>query len=432
VNICIQTLGCKVNQYETQALETIFTERGHSICTSDMPCDAYIVNTCAVTAESGRKSRQAIRHAKRQHPGAIIAVCGCFSQIEPEEMRSLGADLISGSGGRVEFADALEQIWQDRQVRNLVDDPRRRHTFESLPAGSLSARTRAMLKIQDGCSNFCSYCIIPYTRGPVRSLPLEKAAAEAARLNAQEYRELVITGIEISSYGRDFNDGTTLIDVISAISTQTPHMRLRLGSLEPRTATDDFCRQLAALPNICNHFHLSMQSGCDATLSRMRRKYTSADFFDSLTNFRRYFPGCGITTDMIVGFPGETEAEFEQSLQFIQKCHFSAMHIFPYSPRPGTPAAEMPGQVDKRVKHLRARRAAETAAQMEQVFLDSCIGKTLNVLFEQETAGHSTGHAENYCLVSVEKDGIRNEILPVLVTKSGRSTLFGKIMVKEV
>jgi len=428
VKIYIQTLGCKVNQYETQALETLLTGRGHTICDTDESCDAFIVNTCAVTAESGRKSRQTIRRLKAAHPGAVAAVCGCYSQISPEDAAALGADLIYGSGERLRFADDLEQMFSEKKQVVRVDEPMRRREFEELPAGHLHGRTRAMLKIQDGCDNFCSYCIIPYARGPVRSMPVDNAASEAKRLSAEGYRELVITGIEIASYGKDLHDGKTLADAILAISRSAPEARLRLGSLEPRIINGEFCTALKNAGNLCPHFHLSLQSGCDAVLSRMHRKYNTARFYESVTLLREYFPNCGITADLIVGFPGETEEEFSETLAFIEKCAFSSMHIFPYSRRPGTIAARLPDQVENAVKRDRARRSAAVADEMKKRFLISCVGSVQSVLFETESGGRCVGHAENYCEVSVSGTKLRNTVLNVQITAVKGSTLLGEII----
>ncbi|SHI10638.1 threonylcarbamoyladenosine tRNA methylthiotransferase MtaB [Sporobacter termitidis DSM 10068] len=428
MRFCSETLGCKVNQYETQALETILLSRGHAAAQPGEGCDTVIINTCAVTAESGRKSRQAVRRLHKLEPGAVIAVCGCFSQVSPEEASALGADLVAGSGDRHAFADALERLVRERTAVRLIDDPARRRVFEELPAGSVAGRTRAMLKIQDGCQNFCAYCIIPYARGPVRSLPLERAAAEAARLNAEGYGEIVVTGIEISSYGKDLEGGVTLIDALEAVGAAAPAARLRLGSLEPRTITEEFAARLKGLPNLCDHFHLSLQSGCDATLKRMKRRYTTDGFYEAVCLLRRYFPGCGITADLIVGFPGETEEEFEATLAFIKKCAFSAMHVFPYSVRPGTPAAVMDGQVDKQVKHARARRASAAARAMSRAFAESCVGTTLDVLFEREEDGVCCGHAGNYLEVGVSGAALRNQRLKVYINCEKNGNLFGEIV----
>ena len=285
-----------------------------------------------------------------------------------------------------------------------------------------------MLKVEDGCVNFCSYCIIPYARGAIRSLPLDKAREQAAALAAEGYRELVLTGIEISSWGHEFKDGSTLMDLIEAVCQAAPQCRVRLGSLEPRTVTEDFCRRGAALPNLCPHFHLSMQSGCDTVLKRMNRKYDTARFYESVALLRQYFDRPGITTDLIVGFPGETEEEFGETLAFIRKCAFSAMHIFPYSKRPGTPAAKMPGQVPNAVKEERAHRAAAVAAELERAYLEQWVGQSLPVLFEEERDGHWRGYTTRYTEVRVDsKENLHNQLRTVRLERVEDNALAGHL-----
>ena len=416
MNIAFYTLGCKVNQYETQALEQLLTQRGHTLVPFEGEADAYIINTCSVTAVSDKKSRQIIRRTRKTAPDALIAVCGCYPQTHPQDMEELSIDLVSGTGDRTGFVNLLERTWAERQPVTALDDAMKRRTFEVLPAGGLEGRTRAMLKVEDGCVNFCTYCIIPYARGPIRSLPLEEARAQAARLAVEGYRELVLTGIEISSWGHEFRDGTSLIDLIEAVCAAAPDCRVRLGSLEPRTITEDFCRRASRLPNLCPHFHLSMQSGCDAVLKRMNRKYDTARYYEGVALLRRWFDRPGVTTDLIVGFPGETEEEFQETLAFIQKCAFSAMHIFPYSKRPGTPAAKMPGQVLKAVKEDRAHRAAAVAARMERTYLDQWVGETVPVLFEEEREGLWRGHTTRYTEVMAPSgENLHNRLRSVRV-----------------
>nr|CRY96155.1 hypothetical protein [uncultured prokaryote] len=304
MRIAFCTLGCKVNQYETQALERLFTARGHVLAPFEGEADVYIINSCTVTAESDKKSRQAVRQARKRSPGALIALCGCYPQTHPGDMADLPVDLAAGTGDRRGFVELVERAWQDRRSITALDDAMGRRVFEPLPAGGLEGRTRAMLKVEDGCTNFCAYCIIPYARGPVRSLPLQNAAAQAAGLAAEGYRELVLTGIEISSWGRDLRDGTSLIDLVEAVCAAAPRCRVRLGSLEPRTITGAFCARAAKLDNLCPHFHLSMQSGCDATLARMNRKYDTARFYESVSLLRRHFDRPAVTTDMIAGPAG--------------------------------------------------------------------------------------------------------------------------------
>ena len=354
----IYTLGCKVNQYETQALETELKRRGHELVPFETEADAYIVNTCTVTAVSDKKSRGVIRRARKRCPRAVVAVCGCYAQTDPEAVAALGVDLVSGTGDRMGFLGEVERLADERARFDgaeppigasvsapeiLVDNIMTHRAYEHLSAGGLAQRTRAMLKVEDGCVNFCTYCIIPYARGPVRSLPMAEAEAEAKRLAEEGYREIVLTGIEISSWGQDLRDGTGLIDLVEAVCAAAPGARVRLGSLEPRTITGEFCRRAARLPNLCPHFHLSMQSGCDATLKRMNRKYDTARYYESVRLLRESFARPAITTDLIVGFPGETEEEFADTLAFVERCAFSSMHIFPYSRRPGWTASRRVG-----------------------------------------------------------------------------------------
>lgn len=426
MRVAVYTLGCKVNQYETQAMEAELRRRGHEIVPFSGDADAYVVNTCSVTAVSDQKSRQAIHRAQKAHPNAVVAVCGCYPQTHLEEVRKLGADLIAGTGDRAGFADLLERAVRERTPAEAVDRSFDRRIFEVLPAGGLSTRTRAMLKVEDGCVNFCSYCIIPYARGPVRSLPLDRAAAEVRRLREEGYREIVLTGIEISSWGQDLKDGKTLIDLVEVICREGRDLRVRLGSLEPRTVTEEFCRRAAALPNLCPHFHLSLQSGCDETLHRMNRKYGTVRFLESVRLLREHFDRPAVTTDLITGFPGETEEEFGKTLAFIEECGFAAMHIFPYSIRPGTPAAKLP-QVPKAVKEERAARASELAKTMHRRYLEGCVGRTYPVLFERKKEGTYAGHAPNYMEVLAEGEGLHNRVVDTEITGTDGAVLFGRI-----
>ena len=430
MKIAFYTLGCKVNQYETQALEQLVTQRGHSLVPFEETADAYVINTCTVTAVSDKKSRQVIRRARKSAPDAVIAVCGCYPQTHPDDVEKLGVDLIAGTGDRTGFVDLLEREWRDRQPITALDDAFQRRSFESLPAGGLEGRTRAMLKMEDGCVNFCSYCIIPYARGRVRSLPLADCVRQARELEAAGYREIVLTGIEISSWGQDLEGKPELMEAIEAICQGlSPDTRVRLGSLEPRTITPDFCRRAAALPNLCPHFHLSMQSGCDTVLARMNRKYDSNRYYKSVTFLHEAYDRPAVTTDLIVGFPGETEEEFQQTLDFIQKCAFSAMHIFPYSKRPGTPAAKLPGQVRNAVKEERAHRAAQIARTMQDTYLDSWVGETVPVLFEEEREGLWRGHTTRYCEVEVQSvQPLHNQLRQVQITGHAGGALQGVLV----
>jgi len=426
MRVAICTLGCKVNQYETQAMEQELLRRGHSLVDFEEEADAYVVNTCSVTAVSDKKSRQMLRRAKKQNPAAVVAACGCYSQTHADEAEGLEVDLVAGTGDRTGFLGLLEEAVEERRHIRAIDRSFERRVFEVLPAGGMSERTRAMLKVEDGCVNFCTYCIIPYARGPVRSAPLAVAAEQAAGLAAEGYREIVVTGIEISSWGRDLKTGETLIDLLEAICAAAPGVRIRLGSLEPRTVTEEFCCRAAQLPMLCPQFHLSLQSGCDATLKRMNRKYDTARFAQSVALLNQYFEHPAITTDLITGFPEETEEEFEATLSFIRSCGFAQMHIFPYSVRPGTPAANMT-QIPKSVKEERAHRAAAVAAEMRREYLAGCVGKVYPVLFEQPREGKFFGHAPNYMEVLAEGENLHNQVRNVKITGTDGERLTGSI-----
>jgi len=424
MKIGFYTLGCKVNQYETQAMEQILHDRG--IETGDLKesCDAYIINTCSVTAVADKKNRAVIRRVRRDNPNAVLAVCGCYTQHAAEKLDGLGIDVIGGSGQRLEFLEKVLEAVQTRESATVLDAALRRRSFEVLPAGGLDGRTRAMLKVQDGCVNFCSYCIIPYTRGPVRSAPLELAVEQAKELAEEGFREIIVTGIEIASWGVDLPGKPKLETLITAVCQAVPGLRVRLGSLEPRVITEGFCAEMAKLPNLCPQFHLSMQSGCDTVLERMKRKYDTARYLQSVELLYKYFPDCAVTTDMIVAFPGETEEEFLESLAFIKKCRFADMHIFPYSRRPGTPADKMPGQHSNAVKEDRSRRAIAVAEEMNKAYREAMIGKTQEVLFEEEQDGFFVGHAPNYMKIYVKGEDLHNKILRVCVEKIYKDGLF--------
>ena len=426
------TLGCKVNQYETQAMEQTLLALGHTLGDFSEACDGYIINTCTVTAVADKKNRAVIRRCRRENPQAVIGVCGCYAQVDPDAIRALGVDVISGSGERETFLQLMLQAVGSRQHLEALDDAMKRRTFEPLPAGGLVGRTRAMLKVQDGCCNFCSYCIIPYARGPVRSAPLEMAVDQAGSLARSGYRELVLTGIEIASWGADLKNGLTFTDLVEAVCRAAPDCRVRLGSLEPRIVTREFCDRLKRLPNLCPQFHLSMQSGCDTVLKRMRRKYDTARYYQSVTLLKETFPGCAVTTDMIVAFPGETEEEFQASLAFIRRCGFADMHIFPYSRRPGTPADRMEGQHGNAVKEARSAAAIAVAEEMKAAYEDGMVGRSYEVLFEEPAdGGLYTGHAPNYIRVYAPGEKLHNCLRRVRVTGRYGEGVLGEIVGDE-
>ena len=427
MKIGFYTLGCKTNQYETQAMERLAVAMGHSVGSFQEACDAYIINTCSVTAVADKKNRAVIRRCRREHADAVIGVCGCYSQHDAAAVKPLGATVLGGSGQREAFLHAVIEAVQTRKEAAVLDAALRRREFEILPPGGLTERTRAMLKVQDGCVNFCTYCIIPYTRGPVRSAPLALAVEQAKALATAGYREMVVTGIEIASWGADLPGKPSLATLIAALCEAVPQVRIRLGSLEPRIITEDFCRELAKYPNLCPQFHLSLQSGSDTVLARMKRKYDTARYYESVTLLREFFPGCAVTTDMIVAFPGETEEEFAESLGFIQKCAFADMHIFPYSRRPGTPADKMPGQHSNAVKESRSRAAIALAEEMSRAYRKAMTGTVQQVLFEEPEDGCFTGHAPNYVKVYVKGEHLHNEIRPVRILEIFRDGVLGEL-----
>jgi len=451
MKFCTTTLGCKVNQVETEAVESVLISHGHELLKTGDGCDVCIINTCAVTAESVRKSRQAVRRMRKLEPAALIAVCGCLSQLKEDDIRALEADIIGGSGDRIGFAAEIEKQYaagqniveidsdsdintnEDKsralsyQKKSLIDAPLERAAFEELPLGGSSGRTRAFLKVEDGCDNYCAYCIIPYARGAVRSLPIERAAEQAGQLGKQGFKEIVITGIEISSYGKDLGAKVTIIDLMREISATVPETRLRLGSLDPSIFTKEFCKALSEMPNLCDHFHLSLQSGCDDTLRRMGRKYDSKTAMQSISTLRKLFPNCGITADLIIGFPGETDDEFRQTIELIKKARFSDMHIFPFSKRPGTRAADMPNQTTKAVRRERARTAKEVSETMTSDFLEAQIGKNLKVLIERKNDGYWIGHSGNYLEVAIKNEAAKNELVDAYILGHENGRLVGEI-----
>lgn len=423
----ITALGCKVNQYEAQAIETLLHAHGFTAAADGEPVDLIVVNTCAVTAEGGRKSRQMIRKLREEHPQALCAVCGCWSQLSPEDAASIGADVVHGSGSKQAFVDDILRAFREHAPVTCVDNPFQRFDFEPLPAGAAYGRTRAMLKIQDGCNNFCTYCVIPYTRGRIRSLPLEEMARQAAHLAAEGYRELVLTGIEIASYGKDFKPQVPLTELLEKLLTAQPNVQFRLGSLDPRAVDDAFCERLAGFANLARHFHLSMQSGCDTVLRRMNRHYTSEEFYRCVERLRRAFPDCSVTTDLIVGFPGETEDEFTQTLAFLERCAFASVHVFPYSVREGTKAAAMPGQLDQQTKTARAERAKQVAETLSAAYRKQFVGRTLYALPEHPTGGLWAAHGRYGFPVYIEDKAEKNHPVTVKVIGLHKDGVLAKI-----
>ena len=419
------TLGCKVNLFETQALQQLAQERGHEIVENG--ADAVIVNTCTVTSVSDHKNIRAFHKLRKENPHAVIAACGCFAQIDPERIRKTEeVDIICGTRDRAAVIGLCENA-----VLHLPPAGEERDgqgCFEYLPAGVPDGRTRALLKIEDGCDNFCAYCIIPYARGRVRSMVPEQALQEAARLLREGVHEIVLTGIEIASYGRDLVPPVSLTDLLCRLLAANPAMRFRLGSLDPRIVDREFCERSAGFSNLARHFHLSLQSGCDSVLQRMGRKYTTEAYYDKVQLLKKYFPDCSVTTDLIVGFPRETEEEFAQTLAFLEKCAFSAVHVFPFSIREKTRAARMDGQLPKAVKAERAARAQKAAAALTEKYLGRFVGKTLEVLPEHCVGGRWMSHGQYGFPIYIEGGGIyKNTPVAVEVRGLFRDGLLGKI-----
>ena len=421
------TLGCKVNQYETDAMRGSFEAEGYEVKEFSQEASVYVINTCTVTNMADRKSRQMMHRAKKKNPDGIIVAVGCYVQAAKEQLEEdTLIDLVIGNNMKSQVVQIVEQYIQDNRHTEdrdaYVADIAHSHEYETMHIEMVSEHTRAYIKIQDGCNQFCSYCIIPYARGRVRSRKMEDILQEVRNLTANGYKEIVLTGIHISSYGLDFEHtadeqedyvpfkNSALIDLIEALSGIEGLERIRLGSLEPRIITENFVRRLCKVPQICPHFHLSLQSGCDETLKRMNRHYTTALYLEKCGILRQYFDRPALTTDVIVGFPGETEEEFAQTERFLETVHFSDMHIFKYSKRRGTKAADMPNQIDPQIQSVRSEKLIALGERMKDDFLEACKDQEQIVLIEEETeidgTKYMTGHSKNYIRCAFEMDGL--------------------------
>lgn len=428
------TLGCKVNQYETDAMRGSFEAEGYEVKEFSQEASVYVINTCTVTNMADRKSRQMMHRAKKKNPDGIIVAVGCYVQAAKEQLEEdTLIDLVIGNNMKSQVVQIVEQYIQDNRHTEdrdaYVADIAHSHEYETMHIETVSEHTRAYIKIQDGCNQFCSYCIIPYARGRVRSRKMEDILQEVRNLTANGYKEIVLTGIHISSYGLDFEHtadeqedygpfkNSALIDLIEVLSGIEGLERIRLGSLEPRIITENFVRRLCKVPQICPHFHLSLQSGCDETLKRMNRHYTTALYLEKCGILRQYFDRPALTTDVIVGFPGETEEEFAQTERFLETVHFSDMHIFKYSKRRGTKAADMPNQIDPQLQSVRSEKLIALGKRMKDDFLEACKDQEQIVLIEEETeidgTKYMTGHSKNYIRCAFEMD----ELVPNMVIK---------------
>ena len=413
----LHNLGCKVNAYETEAMQHLLEEAGYEIVPFTQKADVYVINTCSVTNMADRKSRQMLHKAKKNNPDSIVVAAGCYVQTsEKEVLNDLSVDIVIGNDRKHDLVRLLEEYSLD-SVNDTVDDINDgKHDFEELFIDQTKEHTRAFIKVQDGCNQFCSYCIIPYARGRVRSRRFENVIAEVGRLAANGFKEVVLTGIHLSSYGVDFEEATGLLELIQAVNAVKGIERIRLGSLEPKIVTDHFASELSKLDKICPHFHLSLQSGCDATLKRMNRKYTTKEYERGCELLRKYFVHPAITTDVIVGFPGETEEEFEQTKAYLEHIHFYEMHIFKYSKRKGTRAAVMPDQIDEQIKAARSEKLIALGHDMSKEFRKFYIGKNEEVLFEEKAVigdkEYFVGYTKEYVKVAKKTaENLENQIV---------------------
>lgn len=413
----LHNLGCKVNAYETEAMQHLLEEAGYEIVPFTQKADVYVINTCSVTNMADRKSRQMLHKAKKNNPDSIVVAAGCYVQTsEKEVLNDLSVDIVIGNDRKHDLVRLLEEYSLD-SVNDTVDDINDgKHDFEELFIDQTKEHTRAFIKVQDGCNQFCSYCIIPYARGRVRSRRFENVIAEVERLAANGFKEVVLTGIHLSSYGVDFEEATGLLELIQAVNAVKGIERIRLGSLEPKIVTEHFASELSKLDKICPHFHLSLQSGCDETLKRMNRKYTTKEYERGCELLRKYFVHPAITTDVIVGFPGETEEEFEQTKAYLEHIHFYEMHIFKYSKRKGTRAAVMPGQIDEQIKAARSEKLIALGHDMSKEFRKFYIGKNEEVLFEEKAVigdkEYFVGYTKEYVKVAKKTDeNLENQIV---------------------
>ena len=422
------TLGCKVNQYETEAISELFCKEGYEIVGYEEYADVYVINTCTVTAMSDRKSRQIIRRAKKHNPNAIVVVTGCYAQTNPEAVAEIeGVNLIVGTDDRKRIAELCKSISPDEQ-RSCVGDIMKQHKFEDLTITECHDRTRAYIKIQEGCNQFCSYCIIPYARGPIRSRDLEDVIRETKILADNGYTEVIYTGIHVASFGLDTGK-PLLAELLCRADKIDGIRRIRLSSIEPMTLNEEFIESIKSCSKLCRHFHLSLQSGCDETLKRMNRKYTTEEYAKIAEGLRKHFPGAAITTDIMTGFPGETDEEFSETLEFVKKIRFADAHIFQYSPRKGTPAAKRADQIPPQIKEKRSKRLIELCGQTRDDFISSFKGKTVEVLFERKKNGNIyEGKTSNYITVEVESEKpISGTYQNVIINKTENGTAFGTV-----
>lgn len=431
--VAFYTLGCKVNQYETNAMEQQFIQNNYKIVENTEKADIYVINTCTVTNMADRKSRQMLRRVKEINQSAVIVVCGCYAQVAKTELEQIPeVDIILGINEKNKIVQIVEEYLASKNNIIEVADVSKQKEFLDFGDVTYTEKNRAVIKVQDGCNMFCSYCLIPYARGRIRSRKIENVVSEIKKIAKQGIKEVVITGIHVASYGKDFeNENIRLINLLEEINKIEGIARIRLSSLEPTIVDEEFAQRLSKLEKICDHFHLSLQSGCDATLKRMNRKYTTARYKEATEILRKFYPNANFTTDVIVGFPGETDEEFDQTYQFLKEIEFYKMHIFKYSPRKGTVAEKLPNQVDGNIKEERSKKLIELSNNMQNEKNSQYIGKTVKVLFEEYENGYYKGHTTNYMVVKVpekEQDGFIDNIKDIEITENDTQTeeLIGK------
>ena len=426
--VAFYTLGCKVNQYETNAMIQQFQEHGYELVEFEEKADIYIINTCTVTNMSDKKSREILRRAKKQNPVSTLVAVGCYAQVGKEKLEQIPEiDLILGTNEKNNIVAYVEKYRKEKKREEVVTDVMQMREFQDFGTITYTDKNRAAIKVQDGCDRFCSYCIIPYARGRVRSRKIESVVKEAEEISKKGVKEIVITGIHIASYGKDLPGNISLIHLLEALNAVPTIQRIRLGSLEPKLMTKEFIERLVKLEKICDHFHLSLQSGCNATLARMNRRYTTEEFYEVVTMLRQAYPNVSLTTDIIVGFPGETEEEFEETYQFLQKVQFYKMHVFKYSPRSGTKAAQMKEQIDGNKKEIRSNRLLELSDKNQQEQNKKEFGKVVEVLWEEYKDGYYIGHTTNYEEVKINtQEQLENTITKVTITGTNGLTLLGE------
>ena len=430
--VAFHTLGCKVNQYETEAMEELFEKNNYSIVNENDIADIYVINTCTVTNLSDRKSRQFIRKAKRLNKNGVIAVVGCYSQVSPSEVEKIdGVDVIIGTSDRRRIVELCERAMDTNEIINVVQNIKTYKKFEKIDIDDIKSKTRAYIKIQDGCNQFCSYCIIPYARGPIRSRAIDDIIEETKKLSHAGFKEVILTGIHVASYGKDLKN-IQLIDIIEQIGNIDGIERIRLSSVEPTLINEEFMKSIARVGKVCDHFHLSLQSGSNSVLKRMNRKYTSEIYKEKVELIRKYMPDAGITTDIIVGFPGETDEEFKETCDFVNEIKFSRIHVFKYSPRKGTPAAKYPDQIDGNVKNERSDKLIELGNKLAFEFMNRFKDRNLDVLFEEANKNNidlHEGYTTNYIRVAANSNiSIIGEIKSTRIVDIQNDLLIGEIL----